>query len=343
MARERSPIALDFRDDFVRGVQLERRADGLHVVAAHAVRLAPVAADATPADRTACRTEAGRRLLREGGFRGRAAVVAIDHDGFTTRRIRIPTERLEQAGELIAREIQDQPDADGERTILPIPVADLFDQGQTKREFLCCAARADAVDGAIAVAESLGLVPRAVDLEPCALVRPFVQRARQDSFLHLDLRRRRSSITIVRAGATVTMAPARLGCDDLAERLRHRLQLDVPSLVDLDRVPDVEHRNLHEAVARVLAEPLERLLLELSAAVRYCGSLFQGRAVTVLRTSGALAELPGLVPYLGRRIGISAEVADPFAGLAAGAVPTTAGGGRSEYCTAVGLALREAA
>ncbi|MBL9079441.1 MAG: pilus assembly protein PilM [Planctomycetes bacterium] len=335
MARNRSPIALDLRDRFVRAVQLERRAGGIAVLAAHAV---PVAGGG--AARAAQWIEAGRQLLRDGSFRGRDAVAAIGHDAFDTRRIRIPTDKLDEAADLIAREIRSQPDAAADATILPIPVVDLFDQGQTKREFLCCSARGEAIAERIAVLEALGLVPTAIDLEPCALVRPFAHRAQHESSLHLDFGLQRSSITIVRAGVPVLMKTSRVGSDRLTQLLAQGLHLDVPSLRDLDRVPDVDHRDLHEAVVAVLAEPLEQLLCDLGNAVRYCGALFQGRAVTQLRGSGDIAELPGLLPYLGRRIGITAEVADPFDGIAATDLPTTAGGGRSDYCTAMGLALR---
>lgn len=338
MGRSRSGIALDFRDRELRALQIERRHDTVRVLAAHRVRLH----EGTPDDRTDRLVEAGRRLLREGRFRGREGIVAIGHDGFHTRRIRIPIDRLEQTAEILAREVRDAaPDA-AETTILPIPVADLFDQGQTKREFLCCATRSAAIDEVIRTTEAIGLLPAAIDLEPCALVRPFASRS-QECYLHVDLGPRHTSLTVVRAGTPVLMKTSRFSCDEQSKRLSERLQLDVQALLDLGRTPDLPQRDLHEAVVSVLAEPLEALLLEISAAIRYCGSLFQGRAVTTLRTSGDLAELPGVVPYLGRRIGITAEVADPFDGVDAACVPLPTLGGRSGFCTAMGLALREVA
>lgn len=338
MGRSRSPIALDFRDRELRALQIEQRADVVRVLGAHRVRLR--GDGGSTADRTERRIEAGRRLLREARFRGREAVVAVGPDGIDTRRIRIPVDRLEQAAEILAREVRGAAPDGAELTILPIPVADLFDQGQTKREFLCCAAQGASVDELIRVTEAIGLLPAAIDLEPCALVRPFASRS-QDSYLHLDLGPHRSSITVVRAGGPVLMKASRFACEPMAGRLRERLQLDVQALLDLGRSPGSPHRELHDAIVGALAEPLEALLLELSAAVRYCGSLFQGRAVTVLRVSGDLAELPGLVPHLGRRIGITAEVADPFAAVDMGPLPLPTLGGRSGFCTAMGLALRE--
>jgi type IV pilus assembly protein PilM len=335
MARNCSPIALDFGGHSVKAVQLDQRGGRLRVRCAHLERVT-TAPDATPVERRDGRIEAAQRVLREGSFRGRSAVVALGLAEIETRRIRIPMDKVAQAGEIITREIQDQPG--GDLRIVPIQVADLFDHGQTKREFLCCVAKASAIDDLVQVTEAVGLVPEAIDLEPCAQVRPFAQQSQDECFLHLDLGERHSRITIVRSGAPVWLRVSHTGGAALLATLRQRLPMDLEALLDLRQHPDAPQ--LGEMVTGALAEPLEALLLEIAAGVRYCGSLFQGRAVTRMRLSGGLAELPGLVPYLGRRIGITTELADPFGAIETGPVTTSAAGGRTHYCTALGLALR---
>lgn len=337
MARSCSPIALDFGGHSVKALQLELRGGQPRVRCAHLERV-QVPPTATPDERRSGRIAAAQRLLRRASFRGRAAVVALGLAELETRRIRVPTDKLPQAGEIITREIQGQPPSSDDLRIVPIPVADLFDHGQTKREFLCCIAKAAAIDDLILVTEAVGLVPEAIDLEPCALVRPFAMRGQDECFLHLDLGERQTRITIVRAGSPVWLRVSKVGCDTLLAVLQRRLPMDVESLLDLEH--DAATTGLGEAVTGALAEPLEALLLELAAGVRYCGSLFQGRAVTRIRLSGGLAALPGLAAYLGRRIGITTEVADPFESVAVGEVLAPAIGGRSHYCTALGLALR---
>lgn len=339
MARSRSAIALDLGDHSVKAVQLERRGEQLRVPCAHIAHLAPAAPNETPAERRARVVDAGRRVVQEGAFRGRSAVVALGMHDFDTRRIRIPTDRLDSAGEIIAREVQDQAGAASDLSIVPIQVADLFDHGQTKREFLCCIAKAAAIDELIQVTEAIGLVPEAIDLAPCAQVRPFARRSQHECFLHLDIGRRRTRLTVVRGGITVLMKSGHVGGEQMLELLQQRTGMDFATLMDLGREPG-EQRELHDAVTGALAEPLEALLFEIAGAVRYVGALFQGRAVTLIRVTGGTARLPGLAPYLNRRIGITTEVADPFADLPIGAVTDTAGGGQSNYCTALGLALR---
>lgn len=335
MGRNCSPIALDFGGHSVKALQVEQRGGRLRVRCAHLERVT-TPATATPAERRAGRIEAAQRALRAGSFRGRAAVVALGLADLETRRIRIPTDKLPQAGEIITREIQDGPA--GDLRIVPIPVADLFDHGQTKREFLCCVAKAAAIDDLIQVTEAVGLVPEAIDLEPCAQVRPFAQRGQDECFLHLDLGELHTRLTIVRSGSPVWLRVSRVGGTALLATLRSRLPMDLEALLDLQHGPDAPP--VGDVVTSALAEPLEALLLEMSSGVRYCGSLFQGRAVTRIRLSGGLAGLPGLAPYLGRRIGITTELAEPFEAIETGPVTTSAAGGRTHYCTALGLALR---
>ena len=338
MTRSRSPIGLDFGEHAVRAVQLERRGERVQLRAANAHRIdgGPAAA----ADRRTGLIAAGRQALRDRRFCGRSAVVALRLTDVVTRHVRLPTEQLDQASEKIARQVQDQAAEGVALSICPIPVADLFDQGERKREFLCCVATADAIQELLEVTEALGLTPEAIDLEPCAQVRPYLHRAQKESFLHLDIGSCSTRITVVRAGSPALMRTAPIGGDLLVQRLEARLQMDLATILDLGAGPDEGQALLHGAITDALAEPLEEILHRVAAGVRYCGALFQGRAVTLMRVSGAIAPLPGLVPYLGRRIGITAELADPMAGIDASPAHTSRRGFPTGYDTAIGLALR---
>ncbi|MBL8749540.1 MAG: pilus assembly protein PilM [Planctomycetes bacterium] len=341
MSRSRSAIAIDIGDRAVRLLQLERRGGTLRVRAAAAEALEPAA---TPPDANARRAqvvEAARRALRRGGFRGDSAVTALRLRDIATRHVRIANDELERAGDIIAQKVQDPTSAATELAICPIPVAELFDQGERKREFLCCIARADAIRALIETTEAIGLVPDAVDLEPCALVRPFVRCSPGDSFLHLDIGDSDTRITVVRAGNPILMRIVRTGAADLSDLLRERLQIDVDRILEPADADTAS--SLHYAIVGALAAPLERLLVRVTDGVRYCGALFQGRAVNLMRVSGRPARWPGLVAYLGRRAGITTERAEPFAGIEP---PPSVGNGEATlagFDTALGLALRSVA
>lgn len=333
MRRSRSHIAIDFGEHRVRALQLTRTGDDLAVTAAAAATV-PAASDA--AGRRNGWLAAGRAALRAAAFRGRSVSVALRLDDIETRHVRIPFEQLDHAAERIAAKVEEPPGPATAVSICPLAVSDLFEHGERKREFLCCIAPQPAIDAVVGLCEGLGKVPDRIDLGPLAMVRALLHDRPDASFVHLDIGATASRVTIVRAGEPVLMRSVAVGGVQLHRALQSRLQLELATLVDLDQDPTTASSPVHEAVVDALAESLELLVQRIADGIRYCGSLFHGRAVTSLLATGAITTLPGIVQYLGRRVGIPAEIARPFAAITAGAIPAHQ---RGEFTTALGLAL----
>ncbi|MFO1030188.1 MAG: pilus assembly protein PilM [Planctomycetota bacterium] len=330
MRRARSPIALDFGEQRVKVVQLELRAGVVHMRAAADEPVAPGEAAHLPARQL----DAASRALRRGRFAGRAARIGLALDHVGTRHVRLPSDQWDDAGERIAARIAAEPQAEAGLSICPLPVAELLEQGERKREYLCCTAAEPVIATAIARCEQLGLVPDAIELLPLAQCRPVLRGTAQDSFALLDLGHEKSRLAIVRAGTPVLLRSMPVGTHQLQQRLQDRLQLDAQALADLAADP-ADAELLQHAVADALAPLCKPLLVRLAEGIRYCGSLFHGRTVTHLRLCGGGAALPGLVPFLARRLGLSTDTVDPLPdahGLPHG--PT-----RAAWTAAVGLAL----
>jgi type IV pilus assembly protein PilM len=267
-------------------------------------------------------------------------MLALRLEDIATRHIRVPADKLEQAGDIIARQVTDQANGQ-ELSICPIPVVDLFDKGEMKREFLCCIASAQAIQEVIDVTEALGLVPDGIDIEPCAQARPFLLRPGHDTVLYLDVGLRSSRITVVRGGSALTMRTVKVGSEHLDALVRRHLQTDLETLCTFGGEA-AQRPELAAAVSEAVAQPLAGILQRIAASTRYCAALFQGRAATLIRVCGGAAALPGLVPYIQRRLGIETELADPFDGVDTSAVPALGCREHPAFATAMGLALREA-
>jgi Tfp pilus assembly PilM family ATPase len=355
MRRCRSPIAIDFGEHRVKVLQLQRIGERVVVSAAAtaAVEPAPLApavdAPAAPAagsapgtDATAARAArlqaAARRALRSARFRGDVARVALGLDSISTRHLRIAHDHLEQAGERIAAKIAESPAPPTEVAICPLAVSDLYEHGERLREFLCCVAPQPAIDALLSLCEATGLRPDGIDLEPLAQARALLRAHATESFVHVDVGAAASRVTIVRAGEPVLMRSVAVGAERLRTLLEASLGVDVASLAALQQDPGDggDGGELARAVVDTLAQTLEPLVRRITDGIRYCGTLFHGRAVTALRVTGRCATLPGLVPYLERRVGVAAERVDLFHGLDAGPIPTAR---RDDYATALGLAL----
>lgn len=329
MRRARSSIALDFGEHAVKAVQLELRGDELHVRAAGHATLA----NGDEADLAERQLAAAHTVLRQAPFRGRDVRIALPLPAVTARHLRLSTEQLDDAGARIAAKIADEHGGGKALRICPLPVADLLDQGQRQREFVCCIAEDDVVGAAIARCERLGLAPVAIELAPLAQCRTLLRAAPQESFALVDFGVRSTRFVLVRAGEPVLLRVVPCGGRRLQAALDERLQLDADALADLAAEP-AEAELLQQAVGDALEPALAPLLLRLAEGIRYCGSLFHGRTVTRLELAGGIASLPGLATRLSRAIGLSTHVVDPLPDQ-----PLPRGDARAAWTTAVGLAL----
>ncbi len=339
MRRRRSPIAIDFGVRAVTMLQAETCAGTTRIRAAAREPLASTAAS----DRAEAWFASAQRLLRSGRFRGGLATTALGLDDVSSRHVRVPFDALEHAGERILAQVQGADGGDDDVVINPVPVADFLDQGERKREFLCCIVKQAAIDARIALLERLKLRPCAIELAPLAQARALLHAAPGESFAHLDIGAAECRITFVRAGQPLLVRSVPVAGEALQATLEERLGLDITALAALGNTSSMDAKLTAAAITDALAEPLERLAQKLAEGIRYCGALFQGRAVTSLRATGRLAQLPGLMTALGRRIGLRSEATDPLAGVDAGPLANASAGLRSTYATTLGLCLAELA
>lgn len=333
MRRSRSPIALDLGEHRVRALQLIRSGDRIAVSAAAVAAVAPARTDG---DRRARLQDAARRALRAAPFRGRLATPALRLADIETRHVRLAHDEIERAGERIAAMVAEPPGPPTPVSICPLAISDLVEHGERRREFLCCIAPQPAIDELIELCEALGKVPDRIDLAPVAQARALLHAAPQESFAHVDVGVASSRVTVVRSGEVVLMRTAAIGGDALRRAVHARLQLAPETLTTLAAGPAAGDATLTAAVVEAIAEPLEGLVRRIADGLRYIAALFHGRAVTSLRVSGASARLPGLVPYLERRLGVAAAAVVPFAGIDAAAIAPVQ---HAEFTLALGLAL----
>lgn len=340
MRRHQSPIAVDFGERQVSVLQLQRHGARLRVIAAHAQGVLP---GTSAQERDERLIAAGKRALRSASFRGRTAVVALRLCDIETRHVRVASEHLDDAHTRIATHLQGPGSGlatdHGALAICPLPVADLFEQGERRREFLCCVASEAAIARRIALTEGIGLVPEAIDLDPVTQVRALLRPSPTDSFAHLDFDPADTRVTIVRSGQPVWMRSVPVGAERLCAAIEARLQLGVDRILGLAAASLDTSNLLSKVVTDTLAASLEAVLDRIAEGIRYCGSLFQGRSVTSIRVAGSIAHLPGLVAYVAHRLGISAEVVDPFVGVELGPLASFPASERTSFATAVGLAL----
>ncbi len=340
------PIGIDLGEHAVKVAQLVRTKDGLRVRDSRTEQV-EIALGMPASERRDRWVSAVRRAMRRGAFRGRTAVCTLPLSAVKTRHIRVPEDAFDKAGEFILAELEGERRESGEElTICPIPVADLLHHGERKREYLCCVAGAGAIRELIETIEACGLVPEAIDLEPCAQVRPFTFGATDGSYLHVDVGRHRTRITAVRAGQPILMRASPVSSVEMLEELSSRMRIDLATALELAQDSEEDFKTVGHAITDILSVHLEALMQGIGDCVRYSGALFQGHSVPLVRLTGGLAALPGITDHLHRRLGMRTEVGDPFAALGetgkAGDESVERPLGAGTYSTALGLALRGA-
>ncbi len=333
MRRRRSPIAIDFGAQAVTVLQAVAHAG---TVAVHAAARIGLPATTDDDARQQAWLDAAATALQSGSFRGRSVASAFDLAAVGTRHVRLPHDALDDADSRIAAHVA-PPGDDGEVAVCSLMVADLLEQGERKREFLCCVTPTTTIDRRIALLEKLRCLPHTIEFAPLAMVRA-LQHGGNASFAHLDIGAEDSRVTFVRSGQPLMVRRVRIGGERCRQLLEERLGLDLVALQTVVAAAPQDPA-LAKAIEDALAEPLEAIAGRIVEGIRYCGALFGGRAVTALQATGRVAHLPGFVAGLGHRVGLTTELADPFTNVDPGPLAAASPAQRSTYTTALGLCL----
>ncbi|MBL8896409.1 MAG: pilus assembly protein PilM [Planctomycetes bacterium] len=338
----RSPIAVDLGTRAVKLLQLVQRHGELFVQDAVCVEIEPGARDDEERARRAA--HALKLAYRRGEFRGREAIGAIPLERTTTRSLRVPRHELEDLQGTIARDADELFGAEAAQYAAQwLQVGERIERGEHRTEILCCYAPQAAIRENLACFAEIGLAASALDLDACAMARPFARRG-EGSLALLELGVQSSRVCLLRDGEPVLVRVLTTGGEALLARLRERLHLDRRALEDLAaEASSAEERalELERAFGAALEGPLEALAGGLSECLRYATASGAGRGVERVLLVGGAAEIPQLAPLLGARLQLAVEVGDPFRAIGAtGGLPQSLRRGRSAYATALGLALR---
>jgi type IV pilus assembly protein PilM len=338
----RSPIAVDLGTRAVKLLQLVQRHGELFVQDAVCVEIEPGARDV--AERARRTAHALKLAYRRGEFRGREAIGAIALERTTTRSLRVPRHELDDMQGTIARDADELFGAEAEQYAAQwLQVGERIERGEHRTEILCCYAPQAAIRENLACFAELGLAASALDLDACAMARPFARRG-EGALALLELGAQSARVCLLREGEPVLVRVLSTGGEALLARLRERLHLDRRALEELaaeSTAAPERAEELERAFGSALDAPLEALAAGLSECLRYAAASGAGRGVERVLLVGGAAEIPGFAPLLGARLQLPVEVGDPFRAIGAtGGLPQSLRRGRSTYATALGLALR---
>ena len=301
---------------------------------------------ASPEDYDRETAAALRRLVANHGFRGRQVVSCLGAHELFVQNVRLPQLPPEEIDKVVRWEADERlPFPAAEAEVRHIIAGQVRQDAGVKQEVILLACRRELIERHVRILEGAGLVPVAVDVEPCAVLRSLRRPAAGDeelrsAYLHLGDRATTVLLaegdrvlflkSIAGGGAQLDQAVARHL--SLSEAEAARMRAAVTAAEELDAENEV-----HRSVIDAIRGPLESMVSEIELCLRYFKVTFRGKGLETVTATGSEASR-WLVDFLGQRLATPCVLGDPFAALGGG--PAAALLSPWKWTTAIGLSLK---
>ncbi len=324
------PIGLDVGAASIKMLQLTAQGPRLHLVAAaHCERLRDDDPD-TSEDRLGEQIE---QLRARGGFQGRQVVACLSANEFQMKNARLPRMPADELASAVQFEAKERFDfAGGGAQIRHIPVGEVRHGNELKEEIIIFAARDELVQKRIAMLESLGLEPVAMDIMPCAIARCFVRFLRrqedaQSINVFLEVGYANSSIIVTRGTDVSFVKVLDIGGSAFNEAVGRALNVSTREAADLrvrimregagrraaDRVP--VPAEIRAAAADAVRPFIERLSRDVQLCMRYFAVTFRGHKPESVTLVGGEAHEPLLSSMISEAIDVPCMPGNPLRGM----------------------------
>lgn len=317
------PIGLDIGHSSIKMMQLGLGDEGLRVVAAKRVSVAPYEGreDGRHRDQV---VRLIKQMLAEGNFKGRNVVSALPAD-----RLRITSLRLAETDELqvdrvLRKEAAHRFALDATTDVIHHIRAGSVQQGdEIKDEFILFATDNETVKEHIVLLEECGLKPVGIDAAPCALFRNFdrMMRRQEDrkcTIIFIDIGHHYTTVVFGRGGEICFVKQLRFGVARFAEDIAANLDISVADAEAL-RLKMQNGDSVDAATGRRVVDTLgttaEALAAELSLCLRYYSVTFRGKRVERAVVAGGGAHETALLDVIKHHLAIETELAEPLRGF----------------------------
>jgi type IV pilus assembly protein PilM len=323
------PIGLDLGAAGIKMVQL-RDEGGRPALQAAAYEVIPPNPD--PSARMGLVAELIRKALHEAPFRGRRVATALGQSEFQMKNLRLPRMPLDELSAAVEFEAQDRFNLGEGANFRFVPAGEVRHGNELKEEVIVFAARSETIDANIQFCESLGLIPCAMDVAPCAVARSFVRflrRAEDEAAVNvfLDVGRSGSAIIITRGCELAFLKLLETGGRRFSEAVGDALGLG-PAEADELRIQNMREQALGAAIPKASVPEEMRLRIvdavrphaesigrDLQLCLRYFAVTFRGQRPDCLTLVGGEAHEPALKQVLAESMDVPQIVGHPLRGV----------------------------
>ena len=286
-------------------------------------------------------------LTSDHGFRGRQVVSCVPAGDLHLQSVRLPLLPPDEMEKIVRWEAQER---------LPFPAANaelryllagqIRQDANVKQEVVLMACQQTVLQRHLRVLERAELVPVAIDVEPCAVLRAFRhgQSENNDRVAYLHLGDSLTTVFIADGDTILFLKYVGSGGREMDQAVAKHLELELPEAMRLrasvtNSATLDSQSDVHRSVIEAIRPQLEALASELELCFRYFMVTFRGQQASKLIVTGCEAS-PWLSEYIGHSLSYPVEVGNPFVSLTQSpeAPPVVESPGR--WAAALGLSLR---
>lgn len=333
------PIGLDIGHNSIKMIQLIVDAGHISVLAADKVHIDPsINGDAEK--RRSFVVSTIRRMLDDGGFRGRGVVSCLPNDKLKITSLRLAETDSEQIEQALRKEAAQRFGLDPDKDTINYVLAGTVRQGdEIKNELILFAADNETIKSHIEMLEEAGLRPIAIDTVPCALFRSFErllrrQEDRERTVVFVDVGSCFTTVVFGRGGEISFVKQIPIGGEKFNQQIAAKLGISINEAeilrgkLRMERMADAEKglagtsqgsmgqsefdQSTRQAVIDAVSAVAEELAREISLCFRYYTVTFRGKRVERAVFSGGEAYEDILLSVLRRQLTVEIEVAQPL-------------------------------
>ena len=289
-----------------------------------------------------------RKLIADHHFRGHSVVSCLGSQELFVQNVRLPKLPPEEIDKVVRWEAEERlPYPLAEAEIRHLIAAEVRQDANIKQEVILLACHQGIIKRHVALLESAGLVPAAIDVEPCAILRclqagEIQGKEHRAAYIHLG---ERSTTVIFAEGEQILFLKyISSGGHHLDLAVARHLNLPLPEAAKMRAVVSGSQTldnndEVHRSIIEAIQAPLEAMSTEVGLCLRYYKVTFRGRPIEKFIIIGEEAS-PWMAEFLSSRVGGHCEIGDPFGCLGPGSRAREIDR-PGRWATAVGLSLKE--
>lgn len=346
----RLPIGVDLGTRSVKLAQLRCCESDFELLAAGAAEL-PDNGDGRSA-RPETLTDLIRKVLKSDQFRGQKSVLSLPAEETSIQPVRVPKVPSDRLGEAVRLELEGKLAYPVSQAIVRHVVAgDIYGDSEPKQEVIAMCTSRRTLDSYLSLARRAKLDVVGVNVKACAIVECFSRLFRRASdsgrtILFVDLGWTTTQAVLSHGNNIVFARNVSIGDKQMDEALAEGMNVPVGRAHSLrrDLLAGAGEGLTEDEVYRHLADPVAKLVDQLTGCLRYYESVFPNRTVELAIFVGGGACDKRLCQSIAERLALPAQIGDPLLrmGRAEGAAFTVGLDRRQAqpaWAVAVGLSL----